>query len=210
MTSKLVVYNLALGHLGERKVTSLSESREPRRVLDDFWDSATAYCLERGFWNWSMRTTELSASESYTPSFGLTYAFERPDDWVRTYVISGNAQLNPPLLDYVDEGGLWYSNSDPLYAKYVSNGTTYGMDLSLWSASFADYVSRHLANKAAKRITGSAVTDEMLRDEKRALGVARANDAMNEPPGFPPTGTWASSRGATNTIQRSRWNGTFS
>ena len=32
--SKLSIYNQALGHLGERRLATLSEPREPRRVLE--------------------------------------------------------------------------------------------------------------------------------------------------------------------------------
>ena len=46
MTDKLTVYNETLGLLGERKLASLTEQREPRRVLDGFWDQTVAYCLD--------------------------------------------------------------------------------------------------------------------------------------------------------------------
>lgn len=206
MTSKLEIYNLALGHLGERKVSSLTEAREPRRVLDDFYDAVMAYCLERGFWNWAVRTVEQASSDSYDPPFGQQYAFEKPTDWVRTYTISANESLTPPLLDVVDEGGLWYSNADPLYIRYLSNGTTWGMDLSLWSASFTEYVALRLACRACKRITGNMPNEDLLREEKRSLAIAKSKDAMDEAPGFPPTGTWAASRRFGGSDQR-RYNG---
>jgi hypothetical protein len=37
--SKLKLYNDALGILGERRLASLTENREPRRVLDEVWDA---------------------------------------------------------------------------------------------------------------------------------------------------------------------------
>ena len=204
MASKLEIYNMALGHLGERKISSLSEAREPRRVLDDFYDAVVAGCLEEGFWNWAMRTVEHASSDSYEPSFGLTYAFEKPTDWVRTYLISTSERMDPPLLEYVDEGGLWYADNDPLYIKYVSNGTSYGLDLSLWSQRFADYVAANLAVKACKRVTGS-LDENLFKIEDKARRKAKSKDAMDEPPGFAPTGTWVRSRGAS--ADRRRWNG---
>lgn len=204
MASKLEIYNMALGHIGERKISSLTEAREPRRALDDFYDAVVAGCLEEGFWNWSMRTIEQAASESYDPEFGLTYAFEKPTDWVRTYLISTSERMDPPLLEYVDEGGLWYADVDPLYIKFVSNGTTYGLDLSLWSQRFADYVAASLAVKSCKRVTGS-FDETLLKIEDKARRKAKSKDAMDEPPGFAPTGTWVRSRGAS--ADRRRWNG---
>lgn len=205
MADKLEIYNLALGHLGERKLASLSENREPRRVLDDFYDNAVAYCLERGFWNWAMRTVLLDSDPSYDPPFGYTLAFTKPMDWVRTYVISDSDRLDPPLLRYIDEGGLWYADCDPVYVRYVSNDSAWGMDLGQWPESFADYLAARLAVRTCKRISGANPSDDLKTEERRTLAVARSRDAMDEPPGFPPTGTWVTSRGS-NSYARSRWN----
>lgn len=194
MASKLGLYNSALLIIGERKLASLSEPREPRRALDDAWDDAVAYCLEMGFWNFAMRAVQADHSASVTPAFGYTYAFAKPEDFIRTYALGSTETFDPPLLTVVDEPNYWYANIDPLYAKYVSNDTAYGMDLSLWSESFADYVSIRLANKTCKRITGKFPDDDMKKEEKRALAQARSKDAMDEPPGFPPRGTWVTSR----------------
>ena len=194
MTSKLSVYNAALLILGERKLASLTEAREPRRALDDAWDSAEKYCLEAGFWNFAMRAVQADSSASVTPTFGYQYAFTKPSDFRRTYVASINATLDPPLLSYADEPNFWYADCDPLYVKYVSDDAAYGGDLSLWSESYADYVATRLAVKTCKRITGKQPDEDMFRLEKRALAIARSKDAMDEPPGFPPRGTWVRSR----------------
>jgi hypothetical protein len=212
-TSKLERYNEALGALEERKLGSLSENREPRRVLDDYWSGVVAFCLEQGYWNFAMRAVQADASASISPTFGFDYAFNKPDDWIKTYEISANENFIPPLIDrdYVDEPNLWYANCDPLFVKYVSNATAYGLDLSIWSASFADYVSLRLAAKACKRITGKddmlTGPDGLLRREKRARGIALANDAMNEGVKFAPEGTWVQSRRGGSS-GRSRWDGT--
>lgn len=194
MTSKLSLYNSALLILGERKLASLAEAREPRRALDDAWDDGVAYCIEGGFWNFAMRAVQIDSSASVTPTFGYTYAFTKPQDFVRLYSYGSTETFDPPLLTVVDEPNYWYANVDPLYVKYVSNDTAYGMDLSLWSESFAEYVANRLAVKTCKRITGAFPSDDLKKDEKRALAIARSKDAMDEPTGFPPRGLWVSSR----------------
>ncbi len=46
VTTKLQIFNGALRMCGERKLASLSEDRQPRRLLDDEWaDGAVDYCL---------------------------------------------------------------------------------------------------------------------------------------------------------------------
>lgn len=194
MASKLGVYNSALLILGERKLASLSEAREPRRALDDAWDSATSYCLEQGFWNFAMRAIQADSSASVTPTFGFTYAFTKPSDFRRLYQFGSTATFDPQLMTVVDEPNYWYANCDPLYVKYVSDDTAYGMDLSIWSETYADYVATRLAVRTCKRITGKMADEDMFRLEKRALALARSKDAMDEPSGFPPRGTWVSSR----------------
>lgn len=195
MASKIGLYNGALLILGERKISSLSEAREPRRALDDAYDNVTAYCLEQGFWNWAMRAVQIDSSASVTPTFGYSYAFTKPTDYIRMYRQSAYETLEPPLLEIVDEPNYWYANCDPLYVKYVSNSTAYGMDLSLWPETFAEYVSLRMALKTCKRITGSFPNAELIAAEKKSRVDARGKDAMNEPPGFPPRGSWVRSRG---------------
>lgn len=180
--------------LGQRKLASLSEANEGRRAIDDAWDKALRYCLEQGFWNHAMRAIQADSSASVTPTFGWTYAFAKPSDWIRTHSLSAYEGLMPPLMEIVDEPNYWYANIDPLYVRYVSDDNAYGLDLSIWPETFANYVANRIAVKTCKRITGSAPDDTMYREEKRAKADALSKDAMNEPPGFPPSGTWVRSR----------------
>lgn len=198
MTSKLVLFNEALGHLGERKLSGLTEAREPRRVLDDYYDGALTHCLRRGYWNFAQRAVTMTQSATITPEFGYTYAFEKPSDWLRTYQLSANENFDPLLARFVDEASVWYADVTPLYAKYISNSVSYGLNLAAWPQDFADYVSLHLAFRACMRIAKDKDLSEILeKRSKRQCAVAGGIDAMDEPPGRPPQGSWATSRGGT-------------
>jgi hypothetical protein len=200
LASQLGVYNEALGHLAERKLASLSESVEPRRVLDDYWDGCKAYCIEQGYWKFAARSVQLTADDGVEPAFGYTYAFERPDDWVRTYLLSTSATFKPALLDYQDEAGYWWLNSSSIYVRYISNDANYGNNIGEWPQSFADYVALQLAFRACKRVSGSESDFDRLRKlQKLALLDARAKDAMREPPRFPERGSWAAARAGSST-----------
>lgn len=210
MAEKITLYNEALGHLGERKLANLAENRESRRALDDVWDTSKAYCLEQGIWNWAIRSVEIESSTSITPTFGFSKAFQKPDDWARTAQVSANENFEPPLQRFIDEAGYWWADCDPLYVRFVSNDTEYGNNLARWTTLFSDYVSLRMAVKACFRITGSdSRLEGLLKLEKRALSEARSKDAMAEPPGRMPTGSWVMSRGG-GSGDRSRWNGAFS
>lgn len=198
MTDRLSVYNLALGHLREEKLGSLTESAEKRRALDTFWDQTVQECLEEGLWNFFVRAIQEDASTSLVPGFGWKYAFPIPTDWLRTVVVSSVETFTPPLDDYMEETGVWYANWTPLFIRYVSNDAQYGLDLSAWTAKFTAYVAFQLAEYACGRITGS---DELLKGPDgiikrcyRAKVRAKSNDAMNQAPAEMPTGTWARSR----------------
>lgn len=198
MTDKLTLYNGALGHLQEARLGSLTEAREPRRVLDAEYDGVVAYCLERKLWNFAYRTVSIDASDTVTPAFGYAYAFTIPDDWIRTRAISSSESLQPPLLDFKEEAGYWFANVTPLYVQYNSSDVLYGMNLGAWPQSFADYVELRLAMKTCKRITGKSTLLEgpqgIIKQEDKAMKVAAANCAMNDAVGFAPAGSWVRSR----------------
>ena len=60
MTDKLSIYNGALSILGERRLASLTENREPRYKLDDVWDNNfVRRLLQMGQWQFAQRTVQL-------------------------------------------------------------------------------------------------------------------------------------------------------
>jgi hypothetical protein len=198
MTDKLTVYNMALHHLGQVRLASLSESRSARRVLDDFWDQTVQECLEAGLWNFMLRTVQIDASTTIVPSFGFKYAFTIPVDQVRTILVSTVETFTPPDLDYREETGYWYDNFTPIYVQYLSKDTLYGLNLGAWPGNFTKFVSLQLAEYACKEITGStellAGPDGISKRLYKAMMKAKSNDAMDEPPQEMPTGTWTRSR----------------
>lgn len=198
MADQLTIYNEALGHLEERRLVSLKENREPRRVLDTFWANVPLYCLEQGLFRFAKRVTEIDATTSFTPAFGYNNAFAIPQDWIRTVLVSTSPDLDPPLLQYGEETGYLYANATPLYLSYISKDPTYGMNLGAWPQAFGDYVTKRLARQACKRITGSDALlkggDGLIALEDKARRVTKANDAMNDPPGLPPVPFWVRAR----------------
>lgn len=198
MTDRLSLYNMALGHLQEGRLRDLNENREPRRVLDDFWDQELAYCLERKFWNFAYRAVSIDASTTVAPGFGYLYAFKIPNDWIRTRRLSSVPTFDPPLLQVAEEAGYWYTNIAPLYVQYNSSDPLYGMNLGKWPASFTDYAALRLARKACGRIAAKADLlpgpEGLIEQEAKAYKIAAANCAMNEAVGFAPLSGWVRSR----------------
>lgn len=202
MADKLSIYNMALGHLEEASLRSLSEGAERRRVLDSFWNHVVGLCLEETAWKFAKRVVRIDASTTTTPDFGFAYAFQIPQDWVRTDEVSAQENLKPPLTDVRTEAGFWFANVTPLFVSYVSNDPQYGLNVGAWPVTFVEWFALELACKGCKRITGAdSLLDGpsgLLRQARSAKRKAKGNDAQNDPIRFPPVGTWASSRRGNN------------
>jgi hypothetical protein len=209
--TKLGLYNGALRILNERRLASLSEAREARRLLDDAYgdgstNGAVRYCLEMGQWTFATRTVQIDYSPSVEPSFGYTYAFDQPSDLVRTTGIFEDQDCSQPLLQYADERRYWYAYLPTLYVKYVSNHATYGADLSLWPENFVKAVEAYLAMEIAGSLTGADSKVALAeRAWEKAKKEARSFDAMNKPTAFMPMGSWNAAR--RGHLRSSRWDG---
>lgn len=198
MASKLSLYNGALLVLGERKLGSLAEERAPRRRLDTVWDGgAVKYCLQQGLWNFAIDTISLTYSPSVTipDGFPYLYAFDKPENWVRTAIVSDDGQFINKRFDYVDQGAYWFANPDTIWVKHVSDHTSFGGDLSLWPENFTTYVEHYFAFKICKATSNSGTDRDALEARcKRLLSQARTTDAMDESAQFIPPGSWSQAR----------------
>lgn len=197
MATRLSIYNQALTeHLEERRLVSLTENREARRVLDDVWQGASMRaCLQAGLWNFAIRTVRLDASPSIEPDFGYAFAFDKPSDWVRTAAVSSDEFFKEPLIEFNDEAGFWFANVDVIYVRYVSDDEAYGMNMADWPSNYEQYVVASLARAACGRIKGNQADKEALeRAVARLLSKAKNTDAMDEGVKFTPTGAWVRAR----------------
>lgn len=195
-TSRLTIYNNALLECGERELASLSENREPRRLLDRVWDGgAVDYCLGQGLWKFAKRTLELSPESSIAPDFGYQNAYEIPSDFIRTASLSADEYMQTPLLQYTQEQSYWFADVSPIYVSYVSNGASYGGDMSLWPMDFVRYMEAYLASMIIRRLSqNDSDWDRLFKLAAFRLKEARSSDAMESPTAFPPAGSWVSAR----------------
>jgi len=194
--TKLSLFNGALLECGERAIASLAEDREPRRLLDRAWDAGVVnFCLGQGQWRFATRTVQLAASTTIEPTFGYRKAYEIPDDHVRTTSLCSDEYMNTPLLRYTTEQNYFFTDVEPIFLGYVSNGAGYGGDFSLWPEDFIEYVHAYLASKIIKKLNQSGTDFETLfKLTKQRLTDARSSSAMEGPTTFPPVGSFVSAR----------------
>ena len=88
--------------------------------------------------------------------------------------------------------------------RYVSDDTSWGLDLALWPRSFTRYVELELAWRISERLTQNASKKELIgRDRDRAKRNALNKDALNEAqPKFPPMSSWTAARGGAASRER--------
>lgn len=190
-TTKLKLYQEALRLLKERPLATISDNVASRRALDAAYDDAVQFCLEQGQWNFAARTVALEDTVAIDPQFGYNHVFEKPDDFVRLMMISASGDLiGNPLQNYMDEGLYFHASVDPLYIQYVSNGASYGLDLTLWPQTFAKAVAAYLALDIGPTITSASDRDieRWQKDFLMKIRDARSKDAMGQasrmlPPG---------------------------
>ena len=196
MATRLKMYKQALRLCGETTIASLTEDREPRRLLDEVWDDGGVQaCLEAGQWNFATRTTRFDNDATITPDFGYRYAFEKPDDWVSTMQLAADEYFNVPLLQFLDEQGFWYADETFIYVSYVSNHADWGNNLADWPQLFSTFVAAYFAESIVRKLTSDDERVLEVRDRlKQAKLEAKNHDAMGDPTRFPPTGSWVRSR----------------
>lgn len=196
MADRLGIYNDALLIAGERSLVSLTEDREPRRLLDQVWAAGGVQaCLEEGQWRFAMRTVKLDYDPSMAPDFGYNRAFTKPSDWVTTSAVCSDEYFRLPLLRYFDEAGYWYSDIDTIYVRYISSDAYYGNNMGSWPMSFYDFVCAHFAAKLILKITNDEDRfKKVLGLREVLLRKAKSKAAMEDPTSFPAQGRWTKSR----------------
>lgn len=215
MADKLSLFNGALRLCEERRLASLTENREPRRLLDDAWgDGATSgavkHCLELGQWTFATRTGRMDYDSNLSVDFGYRYAFSKPTDFVRTVAVCSDEFFEEPMLQYKDEARVLYAPIQTLYVSWVSNGAHYGADMSLWPESFSKLVEAYLAAEIVASLTkDSGVRDRVEAAFASAKSSAETLDAQNRPTALMPMGGWVRSRMGRSGYRRSRWNGQY-
>jgi uncharacterized protein YneR len=200
------LYNGALAILGERKLASLSENREPRHQLDEIYSrDFVERCLRAGQWNFAIRSIKPESSTTITPPFGHEFAFEKPSDLVRLAGFCSDEFFTNPITDYVTESDYWFAHQEDVYIRYVSNDSEYGFDFGKWPVDFTNWVEHELAERVAPRLTGLEYdSDKLANKVKKAKRDASATDAQEQGAKFPPPSSWQLARTGRSRSDRGR------
>lgn len=170
------VYVNALTLLGQRRLSSLTENREPRHVLDGIWNlGAVDYCLEIVQPTFAAKTTKLTSSTTST-EHDFDNVFTLPSDYISIVGVYSDANLDQEINRYIIEGLTLACNYSTIYVRYTSNGYA----ISTWSASFARVVAGYLAREAADRLA-PAKLEKLQQDFIDKVEAARSLESEKEP-----------------------------
>jgi hypothetical protein len=212
--TRLELYNNALMLCGERFLASLTEEREPRRLLDQVFNTnGVNYCLEQGQWWFAMRTVMIDVDPSLSPDFGYRNAFTKPTDWLATSAVCSDEYFNTPLTRYADERANWYADITPIYVKYISNDSAFGGDLAQWPATFCDYAAAYFAGRIIGKLTGDKADQRAILFGppgqgliRETLHIAKSKAAMTQPTQWPAQGSWSRARQGSRSGRYDRGN----
>lgn len=196
MTDRLSIYQGACAVIGARRITDLTDDRLTLRELNGVWDrGGIDTCLQVAYWNFATRTVQISYNSSIEPDFGYQKVFDKTDDWLLTAGISADGYQIMPLTAYRDENRYIFADVDTLYASFISNDTSFGLDFSKWPANFTRYVEAWFGQQIHERVIKNNDKKLILDGEvKKLLREAKAKDALDKPTRFPPRGSWARAR----------------
>jgi hypothetical protein len=200
---KRSIINLALLELGQTELPTLGlpSPHEREIVMAAQWDSCIRYVAERGYWNTFQKTESLTADPLATPSPGWTYVIYKPAGWYRTMWLKAN-HTDTTEIAYLDEGAVWFANYETVLCRWVDQEALADGYIPAWPETFVEAVAFKLAERCAKRLTGSDdARKEAERRFNKALSVAQSIDAMNQPyeDTGRSTGSWnGARRGNTN------------
>ena len=194
MATKLQIWKQALVHLEKATITALTDDVEAVYGFGNAWAGVVEEAFNSGDWNFAKASAALSADPASTPAVGWSYAFDYPEDWLRTVTVSDNPNFTT-FHDYVDEGGKLHANLPVLYLRFVSDVNAVDGKVDMWPTMFWRYVALKLAFDTCGRLTAGDTLEEKLRLRmEKALRQAKSVDARNENNKVIQPGSWLRAR----------------
>jgi len=178
------ICNLALDRLGQRDISSIdSPSTELETICARQFPETVREVLRRYIFNFARKLDEIEASETVTPAFGFTYAFELPEDFIRLLAL-GDTTINddtPGALYTLSEGHIFtdITDGDDLKISYIYEATDI---IELWDPLFTRLVVLHLAANIAYKLTLKNSLIREIREDAADVALAAAAVAGQEKP----------------------------
>jgi hypothetical protein len=176
-----------------------------RFELDGSLYRGTRFMLDNGFWRFAVRTVIPDRDDDAEVSPGYDYAFEKPEDWGRTFHLYENYGNSWRDVSYRDEDGYWHTSAQTIVVRYVS---TDGEDAGLWSDSFERACLAYLELEEAKRDPAATnIMQAKMLAYAESMKNARIKNDMVERPRIHDSGKLVAARLGASYTSRAREQG---
>jgi hypothetical protein len=176
VTSEVSICNLALYHVGESRITSLSEDSTGARLCNEFYAPMRDAVLEDRDWKFAGKRQQLGLLAA-APAFGYAYRHQIPADCIKVRDVRRDTLENdrPNDLEWVREGDVILSDATPLYLRYTYRET----NPNKFSSGFVTTLAYRLASSLAIPIQQSrTLQDQMWNLYQQALQAAGQSDGQ--------------------------------
>ena len=201
MATDVELANRSLTLCGAARISALTDNTKSGTALAAVYTQVRDACLATANWKFAMRRFNPAASD--TPLFGFTYAYVVPDEILRLVEIK-DIFVAPSLgARYLFDQGLSPFNLEedkriltdfgpPLNCRGVARIE----NSARFDPLFATYFCHELALAVWEDVSRKSSTKkaDVERERDRSLKIARARDAIIEPPEELPDDTWTLSR----------------
>lgn len=174
-STRTEIANLALGHLGQYRITDIDEQSPPAVAVRDAWAMARDAVLRAHHWNFA--TTPVVLSQLATaPAFGWAYQWQLPADFLKLVSVNG-VFSGTRDTEFTIRGNLLLTNEQKAEVEYVRCVT----ECELWDSQFVMLFGLELAQLIAPRLTLSGGNALAERAERAGL-LATHSDAIDSRP----------------------------
>lgn len=174
---QLKLWNLALGHLSERTLATLTDNTATARWLTANYVNARDAFLRSHPWNFALKEAALTA-DATAPAFRWTYRYEIPSDCLRLRPLTYEGERYGQLVPFEIVGA--YIHTDlvgPINVRYTMRVT----DVTLFDPLAVEALSLALAAKMAAQLVGKyELRDRLSQDFRAAMSAAREIDAIED------------------------------
>lgn len=176
--------------LGAEPIVALTDANKRAKLCNAHYTTMKQKLLYEHPWKFAIKRIELEA-ESDAPVFGFSHKFSLPFDYLRAiYEVNGRFGVDEIPADWQREGSYLLTNSPDnddqgtptdssddvsvIKMRYIAD-----VEEELFSPSFAEALSMHLAYELAYALVQSAAyRDQLKNDMRQALQEARSFNAQ--------------------------------
>lgn len=170
--SNVEIVNMALDHLGERPISSLSEQSTPAKVANRVFDRVREIVLSSGAFRFAIAVSELTQLAAGSEVYQFAYAL--PVDCLYPLGIVDQTSGLDLEAEWEEIGGALHTDQATVKLRYVRNET----NPTRFDRLFIDALAWRLAAQMARPVTGDTELAQLaIQAYYNALKVARGHSA---------------------------------